>query len=320
MAASGPEPLRVLCLLGPTGAGKNAAALALPRPVGVVNFDSRQIYRHVPIVTAQPDAAERAQAPHWLYGFLGPTRSMSAARFAGLARRAAARCASLGRLPVLVGGTGLYLRVLLEGIAPIPPIPEAVRAAAKARVAAQGPQAVHAWLAERDPDYAAVIHPNDTQRTTRALEVLLATGRTMSQWHAAGREGAGSAGEGGEAGERRLDALVVGLRADLDALTPRLAARIEAMLAAGALEEARRLKAICPDRSAPVYSAIGCPELRDHLDGTCTLDEAKARWLKNTRAYAKRQLTWCRKAPGLVWMDPADHAGLARLAAERFGG
>lgn len=307
-------PLRLLCLLGPTGSGKNAAALSLPRPMGIINFDSRQIYRHVPIVTAQPDAKERGLAPHWLYGFLGPTHSMSAARFAGLARRAAVRCAEGGRLPVLVGGTGLYLRVLLEGIAPIPPIPEAVRAAARARVAAQGSQAVHAWLAGRDPHYAAVIHPNDTQRTTRALEVLLATGRTMSQWHAQERA------QGGQDGPARPEALVLGLRAGLEALTPRLAARIGTMLAAGALEEARLLRELCPDRKAPVYSAIGCAELRDYWDGRFTLDEARALWLRNTRAYAKRQLTWCRQVPGLVWIDPDDHAGLARRVAEWLGG
>ena len=175
---------RVLCVPGPTGAGKTAAAIALARAVGggVVNFDSRQVYADFPVITAQPTAAERAACPHLLYGFLGAAESLSAGAYADLARAAVEDLAARGLVPILVGGTGFYLRALLAPLAPIPPVPASVRAAWQARWEEQGPS-LHAELARSDPDAAARIHPRDRQRVTRALEVLDATGRTLSEWH-----------------------------------------------------------------------------------------------------------------------------------------
>lgn len=295
----GKAPLRAVCILGPTGTGKTRAALSLGRSVEVVNFDSRQVYEDFPIITAQPSSEERAQAPHHLYGFLPTTEAMNAARMADLAAEAAQATAARGNLPVLVGGTGLYLRVLLEGIAPIPDISGEVRSAVLARLEREGPQRMHAELRDIDPDYAAVIHPNDSQRNARAMEVWLSTGRNMSWWHAQAVPA------------HSVEALRIGIVTDLDELTPRLAARIDEMIEQGALEEARRAYQKCSDPSAPGWSGIGCAELLTWLRGETSLAEVRDLWLRNTRAYAKRQMTWCRKERNLSLFDAGDFEGIA---------
>jgi len=217
----------IVCLLGPTGTGKTAAAIAIAGrlPASVINFDSRQVYRDFPIITAQPDAAERAACPHHLYGFLPTEEKMTAARFVELAVDKIEEVRGEGRLPILVGGTGLYLRSLLSGIAPIPEIPEEIRRKVLDRVAAEGPQVLHAELSRTDPDYAAKIHPNDTQRNARAAEVWLATGRAMTWWHTES-----------EHAPAPYAPLKVGMRIALNDLEPHLAARIDAMLELGALD------------------------------------------------------------------------------------
>lgn len=299
----------MLCLAGPTGTGKTGASLAVARdiPAVVVNFDSRQVYADFPIVTAQPSAAEQAACAHRLYGFLSADQAITAAAFADLARAEVRAAATQGLLPLLVGGTGLYLKAILQGLAPIPPIPSEIRQAVLARLQAEGAPALHAELTRLDPDYAARIHPNDSQRNARALEVFQATGRTLTWWHAEGSQAA------------PFEPLLLGLGADLEALTPVLAARVEAMLTAGALEEVRAALERCPDPEAPGFSGIGCAELVAHLRGELSLDAAKARWIRNTRAYAKRQFTWFRAVPGLRWLAPGDGAGVLAAAREWLG-
>ncbi|MDD3310850.1 tRNA (adenosine(37)-N6)-dimethylallyltransferase MiaA [Pseudodesulfovibrio sp.] len=297
----------IVCLLGPTGTGKTAAAIAVSRRMdaSVVNFDSRQVYRDFPIITAQPDETERAACPHLLYGFLPTEEKMSAARFVELAVGAIEAVRAEGRLPILVGGTGLYLRSLLQGIAPIPAIPADVRLRVLERIEREGPQALHAELTENDPKYAAVIHPNDTQRNARAAEVYLATGHTLTWWH-----------ENGEHTPAPYDALKIGMGIGLDELEPHLARRIDAMLAAGALDEARAARERCPAQDAPGWSGIGCAELLAHLRGEIPLDEARTRWVKNTRAYAKRQLTWFRKEADIRWFSPGGNEAVADCVAD----
>ncbi|MEF2231042.1 MAG: tRNA (adenosine(37)-N6)-dimethylallyltransferase MiaA [Pseudodesulfovibrio sp.] len=292
----------VVCLLGPTGTGKTAAAIAVSRrtPASVVNFDSRQVYCDFPVITAQPDAEERAACPHLLYGFLPTQEKMSAAMFVKLAVQAIGEVHARGRLPILVGGTGLYLRSLLRGIAPIPEIPVDIRQRVLDRIGKEGPQSLYAELQHDDPEYAAIIHPNDTQRNARAAEVFLATGKTMTWWH-----------QNSAHTPAPFDTVKVGVFIDLDALAPRLAERIDAMLAAGALEEARGAWERCPDPDAPGWSGIGCAELLEHLRGGVSLDEAKAQWVKNTRAYAKRQITWFRKEEGIDWFAPGQDEAVA---------
>ncbi|NCC24870.1 MAG: tRNA (adenosine(37)-N6)-dimethylallyltransferase MiaA [Deltaproteobacteria bacterium] len=295
----------VVCILGATGTGKTAAALALAREFRgqVINFDSRQIYRGLAVVTAQPTSAEQSVCPHHLYGFLDPDRPMMAAAFAELVHERIADIHDHDDVPILVGGTGLYLRAILEGLADIPEIDPEIRARVLDECCFHGPQALHARLTEIDPVYAARIHPNDTQRNCRALEVFESTGRALSDWHSETTDGS------------RYRHLKIGIEVGLDELTPHLERRIKAMIRAGALEEVRAALATCSDPKAPGFSGIGCPEILAFLDGRMSWDETGKAWLKNTRAYAKRQMTWFRKERGVHWVRPGrekESAGMVR--------
>lgn len=295
------EPIRVVSIVGPTGSGKSATALAVAGrlPSAVVNCDSRQVYRDFPILTAQPGPEDFAACPHLLYGFLDCRSAMSAARFATLAADAVREAAGQGRLPLLVGGTGLYLRTLLFGIAPIPDVPPPVRQEVLERIRRLGPAAAHAVLAEVDPVCAGRIHANDRQRIARALEVFAATGRPLSEWQTGP----------GEAAAFRC--LKLGIRVAPAVLARILALRIERMLEAGAVEEVQRAWAACPDLAAPGFSGIGCRELLAFVRGETTLEQAKARWLASTRAYAKRQMTWFRKDEAIEWFPAGEQEALA---------
>ncbi|EGJ51293.1 tRNA (adenosine(37)-N6)-dimethylallyltransferase MiaA [Desulfocurvibacter africanus] len=298
---------KVLCILGPTGAGKTDASVALAEGLhgGVVNFDSRQVYRYLPIVTAQPSHVERRAVPHLLYGFLDPCESISAGAFIAMAEDSMAELREKGLLPILVGGTGMYLDGLLLGLAEIPPVPAEIRQSVQAECDSQGTARLHERLTAVDPRYAAKIHINDRQRITRALEVHVATGRTFSEWHDLQQT---------QAASPRYDALKIGVVLDMTDLETRLALRIERMLEAGALEEMRRAYALCPDEHASGFTGIGCRELLDVILGRTSLEEAKRIWLKHTRAYAKRQLTWFRRDAGIHWFAPADYPAMLGLA------
>ena len=305
-----PGPLPVICLAGPTGSGKTALALALAHALDgeIINADSRQVYADFPLITAQPTPEDCARAPHHLYGFLPAEQKISAGRWAELAAAKAREVAARGRVALLVGGTGLYFQGLLRGMAAIPAIAPEVTRRLGARLAEEGPEALHAELARADPAYAARIHPRDRQRILRALEVLEGTGKTFSWWHGHAMSAPPCAGP-----------LFV-LDAPLGWLAPRLERRLDAMLAAGAVEEAARALARSPGARAgarpPGWSGIGCAELLDHLTGLTSLAECRARWLANTRAYAKRQLTWFRARPEAVFL-PCEGAEAELLSAAR---
>jgi tRNA dimethylallyltransferase len=296
--------LPLVCLVGATGTGKTAAALALAESLGggVVNFDSRQVYAGLAVVTAQPSPEEQARCPHALYGYLPVDQPVRAGSFAGEILGAARDMHVRGLVPILVGGTGLYLRSLVDGLAPIPDIDPRIREALVAECRAVGSQVLHERLAILDPDYAARIHPNDPQRVCRALEVFAATGRTLTWWH------------GRTCRPEGLRVLKIGLATELAGLTPRLERRIEFMLAAGALAEVLHAYEACPDRDAPGFSGIGCPELLSVLLDGLDLEEVRRDWLRSTRAYAKRQLTWFRKDEEIFWHDPDDLEGIAARA------
>lgn len=285
--------LRAVCILGPTGSGKTEAALGLARsmPVTVINYDSRQLYADFPIVTAQPEAHEQAQCPHRLYGFLPTAEAMSAARFAELARKEMAEAQEAGRVPVLVGGTGLYVKALEQGLADIPPIAPDVRQWVLERMGREGPNALHEDLAQADPETAARLHRNDTQRIARALEVFLGTGKPLSGWFHEQKRG-----------HTGVDLCKVGVSTTLGELEPRLRQRIGLMLERGAVDEVRRAWEQTPEREAPGFSGIGCAELLAHILGEMDLEAACDLWYRNTRAYAKRQLTWFAKEPGVRWI------------------
>ncbi|HJQ59802.1 MAG TPA: tRNA (adenosine(37)-N6)-dimethylallyltransferase MiaA, partial [Vineibacter sp.] len=234
----------VLVIIGPTASGKSALGLALAERAAVrlagkdfaggtvINMDSMQVYRELPIITAQPTAAERACVPHRLYGVLPAWEVGTAARWRDLAQAAIAASLADGRLPILVGGTGLYLRALADGLAPVPPIPAAVRAASRALWVELGPQAFHARLATRDPETASRLAVRDRQRQVRAWEVLEATGRPISAWQ---REAA----SGAPAAWRFVTAL---LTPERDWLRTRHRRRFEAMVKNGVVDEVRALE------------------------------------------------------------------------------
>lgn len=282
---SGRPPLIVIA--GPTASGKSAHALAVAEARGgvLINADASQVYADLNILSAGPTEAERARVSHRLFGTIDGAVACTAAHWAGLARAEIAAAHADGLVPILVGGTGLYLRTLLEGIAPVPGIDGAVRAG----VRALPPAEVRALLEREDPVMAARLHPHDAQRNARALEVVRATGRSLADWQAAPLEG-------GFGREVALEPLVIERpRAELVA---RIDARVEAMWAAGALAEVARLAARGLRADLPVMRAIGVPPLLAHLAGMLTAEEAMARWKLDTRQYAKRQATWLRNQLG----------------------
>jgi tRNA dimethylallyltransferase len=298
---------RVICICGPTGAGKTGASLAIARSVNgaVVNFDSRQVYADFPIITAQPSEAEQGVCPHLLYGFLPTTGQLSAPAWADMAASEIAALHGKGMTPILVGGTGFYLQALLEPLAPIPEIPQEVRQAVLDRCHELGPQLLHRELEQVDPKAAARIHPNDTQRVTRALEVYQATGESLSLWQAKPADNAPD-----------YQVLRFGVGLDIKELEPLLDARIGAMLDAGALDEARAAWKHCPDRDAPGWSGIGCAEILAYMLGEIDFGEARKQWFKNTRAYAKRQMTWFKRDKSIHWYRPGDAVEMAGRAAD----
>lgn len=298
---------RCICLMGPTGSGKTAAAidLALALNGEIINADSRQVYRDFPIITAQPTPQEQAACPHHLYGFLSTEHKISAGHWAKLALACVREVQARGHVPILVGGTGLYIKALLDGIAAIPRVEPAISQYWQARCLAEGAASLHALLCEADPALAARLHPHDSQRIVRGLEVWQGTGKPLTYWHIHAAQAPVCVG------------VRLGLAWTLKALTPRLDARIEAMLTAGAVDEARAALLHCDAAKAPGWSGIGCAELWAYLNGTIPWEQARAQWLYRTRAYAKRQLTWFRADTAIQWYTPEDMDGL-RTTALRF--
>ncbi|OEU70679.1 MAG: tRNA (adenosine(37)-N6)-dimethylallyltransferase MiaA [Desulfovibrio sp. S3730MH75] len=294
----------VICILGPTGAGKTAASLGLAArfPARVLNFDSRQVYKDFPIITAQPSPAEQAACPHELYGFLPTTEATTVADFVDLANEKIDQTPT-DALPILVGGTGMYLKALTSGLAPIPDIPDEIRVRMRQRVEEEGSAALFADLEKVDPEYAKKTHPNNKQRNVRALEVFEGTGKNFTWWH------------NREVPPSPYHFLKIGIKLDLDVLTPLLNKRIDIMLKNGAIDEARRAWEICPDESAPGWTGIGCSELLSFIKGDIDIDEAKLLWAKNTRAYAKRQLTWFNREKDIHWFSPDEPSKTVEFAA-----
>ena len=280
----------VIIVAGPTASGKSALGLKLAVEFGgcVINADSMQVYRELEILTARPGAEALAAAPHRLYGVMAGDQVCSAGRWRDLARREIDAALADRRLPIVVGGTGLYLRALEEGLAALPAIPPEVRLAARALHAELDGAAFHAALAARDPVMAARLHPNDSQRLIRAWEVLEATGRSLADWQAEGRAASGAEAPGA------YRFLRLSLMPDRESLYTACDRRFEAMMAAGALEEVRRLRDLGLDAGLPVMKALGLRPLLRHLAGELSLAEAVAAGQQETRRYAKRQLTWLR--------------------------
>jgi tRNA dimethylallyltransferase len=278
--------ISAVLIAGPTASGKSALALRLATALGgmVINTDSMQVYRDLRVLTARPAGEEEAALPHRLFGHVDGTVNYSTGLWLADVKRALAEAQSMGRLAIFVGGTGLYFKALTQGLSAIPDVPRDVRAEVRRR-AKNNPSAIlHAELARRDPETAARLRPSDPQRILRALEVLEATGKSLSFFQAMR-----------DAPLLNMqNVLAVVLAAERHALKTRIDARFEAMLEAGALQEVAALHERRLDPALPVMRAHGVPHLLAHLNGKISLGEAARLAKRDTRAYARRQLTFAR--------------------------
>lgn len=286
-----------MLIAGPTASGKSALALDWAQRAGgvVINTDSMQVYRDLRIITARPSPQEESLVPHRLYGHVDAAVNFSAGAWVADAGKVLAEARAEGRLPIFVGGSGLYFKALISGLSAVPPIPPRVREDVRTRLERGGVEALHAELAGRDPATAARLKVRDRTRIARALEVVEATGRSLLEWH---REGLPPLLAQGE-----FSALF--MAPEREALYARIDARFDAMLAAGAVDEVARLAARRLDPLLPAMKAHGVPALIRHLDGEISLEEAAAIGRADTRRYAKRQFTWFRhQLPQFEWVRP----------------
>ncbi|MBI4226832.1 MAG: tRNA (adenosine(37)-N6)-dimethylallyltransferase MiaA [Candidatus Omnitrophica bacterium] len=285
----------LIVLVGPTASGKSELALALAQQLGgeIVSADSMQVYRGMDIGTNKPSPEERRRAPHHGLDLVEPQIEFTVAMYRRYALGALSAIRARGRIPILVGGTGLYIRAVVDGLCPAPPADPACRQALAREAALIGADALHARLRQADPVTAARVHPHDARRVIRALEVYRVSGRPLSAWH---QQTEGLAG----AWEIRQ----VGLLPPREALDARINARVRGMVAAGLVEEARALHAAGVSRTAA--QALGYKELFAAFEGRWGMDEAIARIQRETRRYARRQLTWFRRDARIAWLTPVE--------------
>jgi tRNA dimethylallyltransferase len=289
------EPKRAVLIAGPTASGKSALALRLAERLNgvVINADSMQVYGDLRIITARPSKQEEARVPHRLYGHVDASVNYSVGAWCYDVGQVLAQAEQYGRVPILVGGTGLYFSVLTKGLAAVPPIPAEIRERVRGKLAREGVAPLYQELLERDPAAAHRLMPNDRSRISRALEVVLATGRSLAEWH---REGMPPLIDGSRAAK-------VFITCEREELKRRIEARFAAMLQAGALNEVRVLAARHLDPTFPAMKAHGVPWLIRHLGGEITLEEAAAGGVMDTRRYAKRQVTWFKnQLPDWPWI------------------
>jgi tRNA dimethylallyltransferase len=293
------ETIKPVLIAGPTASGKSALALELAqtRDAVVINTDSMQVYRDLRVITARPMPEEEARAPHRLYGHVDAAINFSAGSWVADAAKVLADARAQKALPIFVGGSGLYFKALTRGLSAVPPIPAQIRESVRARLERDGVEVLHAELARSDLASAERLKPRDRTRIARALEVVEATGRSLTSWH---RDG--------------LPPLLpparfcaVFLEPDRDQLYARIDARFDAMLDAGALREVAVLATRKLDPLLPAMKAHGVPALIRHLNGEITLEEASVIGRADTRHYAKRQFTWFRhQLPEFAWVKPEE--------------
>jgi tRNA dimethylallyltransferase len=299
---SSQENDKAVLIAGPTASGKSALALALAAAHGgvIINADSMQVYRDLRVLTARPTPEQEAQAPHRLYGHVDAAVNFSAGAWVADAAKMLAEARAQRRLPIFAGGSGLYFKALTRGLSAVPPIPPEVRERVRARLERDGAEALHAELTQRDPASAERLKPRDRTRIARALEVIEATGRSLTDWH---REGLPPLLPPGRF-------IAVFLSPDRDVLYARIDARFGAMLKAGALDEVAALASRKLDPLLPAMKAHGVPALIRHIGGEITLEEAAVIGRADTRHYAKRQFTWFRhQLPEFEWLKPEQARG-----------
>lgn len=308
-ASARPARTAVGFIVGPTGAGKSALAMEVAERLNceIVNADSRQFYRGMDLGTAKPSAEDRARVPHHLIDVRKPDQALDVAEFAQLARDAIEEIAARGRNPLVVGGSGLYLRVIRGGIFPGPPASAEIRDRLAKVAAEQGVTHLHQRLRELDPEAANRIGLNDLYRIVRALEVFELTGETISAHQRRHRFA-----------DIGYDTLTVGVEVERQKLYAAIDARFDAMVAAGLVAEVRALidTGYSPDQ--PPLSTIGYKQIAMYLRGEIALDDAAAQARQESRRLAKRQLTWFRREPDVVWLDPERGAQDALALFEKF--
>lgn len=299
---------KAVLIAGPTASGKSALALELAQSVGgiVINADSMQVYRDLRVITARPTTDEEARVPHRLYGHVDAVVNFSAGAWVADAAKMLEEAKAEGRLPIFIGGTGLYFKALTAGLSVVPPIPAEIREGVRARLERNGVEALHAELARRDPRAAERLNLRDRTRIARALEVVEATGRSLLDWHH----------EGQPPLLPKDSFRAVFLAPERGELYARIDARFDAMLGAGALTEVEQLAARNLDPLLPAMKAHGVPALIRHLRGELSLEEAATIGRADTRHYAKRQFTWFRhQLPEFEWVKPAEAKGWLTGAA-----
>jgi tRNA dimethylallyltransferase len=296
-------------IAGPTASGKSALALELARAQArfnggvIINTDSMQMYRDLRVITARPTPEEEALVPHRLYGQVDAAVNFSAGAWVADAALALKEARAQNLMPIFAGGSGLYFKALTRGLSAVPPIPPEVRESVRARLERDGVEALHAQLSARDPASAERIKPRDRIRIARALEVMEATGRSLTDWH---RDGLPPL-----LPPEQVRALF--LAPERDEVYARIDARFAAMLGAGALDEVAALALRKLDPLLPAMKAHGVPALIRHLNGEISLDEAAVIGRADTRHYAKRQFTWFRhQLPEFQWVKPAEARSVLR--------
>lgn len=298
---------KIIIICGPTASGKSGLALLGAQKLNgaVINADSMQIYKGMDIGTAKPSVAERALVPHYLFDVAAPDEDFDAARYMTLADAAIAEAVARGLAPIVVGGTGLYIRALLYGLCDAPEVPAAVREKYRALHAARGAAYLHKLLLQQDPGMASRLHANDYVRVTRALEVLEATGESLAVWQQ----------RHGGFNTPRYDALQIGVRLERDELYRRIDDRVAAMLACGFEAEVRGLmdKGYGPELKP--MGAIGYKHMAAYLAGAVDYTEMVRLMRRDTRHYAKRQLTWFLRDTNIRWLNPADESCFLELTS-----
>jgi tRNA dimethylallyltransferase len=292
---------RLIVILGPTATGKSALALEAALCLGgeIINSDSMQIYRGMDIGTAKPPLRARKEVRHHLFDMIDPDERYTAGRYRSDAARAIEEIRERGRLPLVVGGTGLYIRALTEGLFDGPAEDPAIREELLREAGARGKAHLHEMLREVDPASARAIHPNNTRRVIRALEVWRLTGRPISELQ---RESTPT--------EPPYDTLKIGLALERPLLYERIDRRVEEMIKEGLVDETRGLVERGYDESSPAMGGLGYKECLAHIRGRITLDEAVRLIKRNTRHYAKRQMTWFRKDAAIKWFNPSEKADI----------
>lgn len=300
--------MTVVAIVGPTASGKTALSLELAARLGaeIINADALQVYRGLDIGTAKPSLEERRGIPHHLIDILDPEESYSAGEFARRARAAIADIASRGRPALVVGGSGLYLRALFDGLKELPRHQPEVRLALQAELAEKGLPRLYEELGEVDLETARKLRPGDTQRILRALEVYRSSGKTLAWWLAQ------------ESGEAPIGRLMIGLTLPRTILYDRIAVRVRDMVRRGWVYEVAALLECGTSPSAPAFQAIGYRQVVEHLEGRSTLEAATGEVILATRHYAKRQETWFRRERDLVWFQGPQPDGAVQFLLQEL--